>query len=137
MCKDYGSNIVVGANLKQSGVFLKSTLTRVPRDRKNNNIADAWEDRYGWVGLRADEDNENAPGGDGTRGGGLCAFDEYRGFVVEGSDYDDNEQDMIKAPSLYRGIMGYIFLKEGTAVIDSLFHPQSLEKTQKNKTGSL
>jgi len=57
----------------------------VPLDEDHNFIADALHDYWN---LKPDSDDEDTPQGDGTKGDGLTAFEEYRGFLVKGDDCD-------------------------------------------------
>lgn len=62
----------------------------IPMDEDKNLIADALESYRGDPG----RDDEDTPKGDGTRGDGLTAFEEYRGFMISGSDCEDQSTDV-------------------------------------------
>ena len=63
----------------------------IPLDEDNNLIADSAEEYRGDPGRDDDAD----PEGDGTKGDGLTAFEEYRGFMTAGSDCrDPGERDV-------------------------------------------
>ena len=63
----------------------------VPLDEDDNLIADALPE---YRGRSADEDADDQPEGDGTKGDGLTVFEEYRGFLVEGLDCHDPLTDV-------------------------------------------
>lgn len=59
-------------------------LVDVPKDDNRNQIADAYEDALG-LHPRANEDDDYVPNGNGFRGDGLSAYEEYRGFYCQGT----------------------------------------------------
>lgn len=75
------ARIVVGGNAREA--------VSIPLDEDNNLMADALEDYKGDPG----RDDDDTPAGDGTRGDGLTAFEEYRGFLVEGFACQDPMSD--------------------------------------------
>jgi hypothetical protein len=56
---------------------------KVPRDDNDNQIADAYERREARQPKAADDDDD-VPKGNGVAGDGLSAYEEYRGFLVQG-----------------------------------------------------
>ena len=56
---------------------------KVPRDDNDNQIADAYERREGRQ-PKANDDDDKVPEGNGVVGDGLSAYEEYRGFLVQG-----------------------------------------------------
>jgi len=61
----------------------------VPLDEDHNLMADALDDFRG----APDRDDEDTPAGDGTKGDGFTAFEEYRGWMVAGDDCDERSTD--------------------------------------------
>lgn len=58
----------------------------IPRDENGNRIADAWEAKVGATGTPAAYDGETDPEGrPDAPGDGLSAYEEYRGFRVQGA----------------------------------------------------
>jgi hypothetical protein len=57
----------------------------IPKDKNDNKIADGWEDRKGVSGQPEDDDSETDPEGDGHPGDGLTLYEEYRGFMENGT----------------------------------------------------
>jgi len=70
-------------------------LVRVPHDENNNNIADQHEIERHYAGIKADDDSETRPWGDGTMGDGYSAYQEYRGFMV-GDSINHRRSDWFK-----------------------------------------
>ena len=68
------AKILVGGKLHEA--------VSVPLDEDDNLMADALEDYKGDPG----RDDDANPEGDGTKGDGLTAFEEYRGFLTAGND---------------------------------------------------
>jgi len=60
------------------------TVVDIPRDDNDNYIADGWTE-FGAETGNASDDNETSPAGDGTAGDGFTRYEEYRGFVVDGT----------------------------------------------------
>jgi hypothetical protein len=56
---------------------------KVPRDDNDNQIADAYERREARQ-PKANADDDEVPKGSGVAGDGLSAYEEYRGFLVQG-----------------------------------------------------
>jgi hypothetical protein len=56
---------------------------KVPRDDNDNQIADAYERREARQPQAADDDDP-VPEGNGVKGDGLSAYEEYRGVLVQG-----------------------------------------------------
>jgi hypothetical protein len=57
----------------------------IPKDKNDNKIADGWEDAKGVSGQPEDDDTEKDPEGDGHPGDGLTLYEEYRGFMENGT----------------------------------------------------
>ncbi len=70
----------------------RADVVSVPMDEDGNLIADLLEPEKG----SADRDDDRQPAGDGTKGDGLTAFEEYRGFMTAGTDCDDPQTDVHK-----------------------------------------
>jgi len=58
---------------------------KIPKDDDDNYIADGWEKKYDVYGGRAADDKESIPEGDGNAGDGLTLYEEYRGFMENGT----------------------------------------------------
>jgi len=67
----------------------RSDHVTIPMDADDNLMADSLIDYRGDPGADADAQ----PAGDGTPGDGLTTFEEYRGFVIKGSDCRKPETD--------------------------------------------
>lgn len=77
---DDGTTVV--AHLKDEPDIESLTI---PKDDNGNHIADAWERKMGLSGdVSETSDDDDSPAGDGTKGDGLSAYEEYRGFQVQG-----------------------------------------------------
>lgn len=76
----------VPLRLTKGGQIVEATpeeaLVDVPKDDNSNQIADAYEDFLG-LHPRADEDEDYVPNGNGFRGDGLSAYEEYRGLYCQ------------------------------------------------------
>lgn len=85
---DYGASFSVEATIP----YKKGTYTskrRFPLDDDNNGLPDAgWNTPSGHVNTAgiasAADDMDSTPGGPAQNGDGLSAFEEYRGFVIQG-----------------------------------------------------
>ena len=80
----------------------------VPVDEDHNLIADFLKD---YQGLDPGSDDDAEPEGDGTKGDGLTAFEEYRGFMVTGYRCGDPVDDLHvrtspKAKNLFVNLSG-------------------------------
>lgn len=70
-----------------------STTVPVEEDEPANHIADVWP----WNAGGATDDSESNPAGDGTNGDGFSRYEEYRGFMVNGTHTrtnPDGEKDI-------------------------------------------
>jgi len=58
---------------------------QIPLDRKNNHIADYWEEHEVYNPGRTDavSDTDGIPVGDGNQGDGFTVYEEYRGFMTK------------------------------------------------------
>jgi hypothetical protein len=56
----------------------------IPKDDNNNQISDFYEDIQG-EHPKADDDEDNNPIGNGKKGDGMTAYEEYRGFMCKGN----------------------------------------------------
>jgi hypothetical protein len=94
-CGDWGAYGRIGAysygcvHLKKVGnkiieVTAEQAILTLPKDDNNNQIADHYEDMQGQH-PNATDDKDDYPNGNGTNGDGLSAYEEYRGFMVNGS----------------------------------------------------
>ena len=54
-------------------------LVDVPKDTNKNQISDGYRPDQLWI-VDASEDNDNVPVGNGVKGDGFSAYEEYRGF---------------------------------------------------------
>jgi hypothetical protein len=77
---DYKSEVLAYLDSDKSKHELK-----IPKDANDNFIADGWEKKNGVSGKRAEADDESSPEGDGHPGDGLTLFEEYRGFMENGT----------------------------------------------------
>lgn len=64
----------------KANTLIKEHQVKVPKDDNDNQIADAWF--FEKKKLKADEDDDRFPKGNGVRGDGISAYEEYRGFHV-------------------------------------------------------
>ncbi len=70
-------NIAVEANVAK-----REHMVKLPKDDNHNQIADGWyPDELHKPG--SDDDKEDDPVGNGVKGDGLSAYEEYRGFYVK------------------------------------------------------
>jgi len=93
-CEDYGAFGTLQARLFKEnatlGIFdIDETGTiKIPKDDNSNHIADEWEVQQNvWGrGTKATDDNEptNVGGTASWRGDGFTAYEEYRGFFING-----------------------------------------------------
>jgi hypothetical protein len=77
---DYGSEVLAYLDSDKSKHELK-----IPKDADDNFIADGWEKKNGVFGKKAGDDEEPSPEGDGHPGDGLTLYEEYRGFMENGT----------------------------------------------------
>lgn len=68
----------------------------IPYDWDVDALADSWEAQHGAAGDAPGKDKDDTPAGDGTRGDGLSAYEEYRGLVWRGTwmEFDPTQKDM-------------------------------------------
>jgi hypothetical protein len=64
----------------------EDTILTLPKDDNDNQIADSYENACG-EHPRPGADDDNTPNGNGVAGDGLSAYEEYRGFMVNGEHY--------------------------------------------------
>jgi hypothetical protein len=76
------AKILVGGKMREA--------VSVPLDEDGNLMADALEDYKGDPG----RDDDANPEGDGTKGDGLTAFEEYRGFLTAGDNCVFGSEDV-------------------------------------------
>ena len=87
---DYGAWGRLKAEVNIDGTWYDCTpknggdAITIPRDEDGNRIADVWESNAGVSGQPADADTDDDPP-TATRGDGFTNFEEYRGFMVNGS----------------------------------------------------
>ena len=74
-----GEEIEVQATAKGTG----EPYVTIPKDDNSNSIADAWEKESGVYPCAGDADEDDTPEGK-CKGDGLSAYEEYRGFFVQG-----------------------------------------------------
>lgn len=119
-CYDYGAIGQVRAVLSAHGG--EASTVMIPYDENKNYIADSWEKNVhsnGWKDWdgNAEDDLERGPGKNIHHGDGLTAFEEYRGFEIEGkytrtspkkkdififSEMDEGYGWATKLPSIFR-----------------------------------
>lgn len=91
--RDYGGYGDMKAKVKIKGDWyyarcardLTRDFVRVPRDDNDNDISDEWAYDSG----NGQDDNDNNPGG-ANNGDGLERYEEYRGFLVQGTHVRTN-----------------------------------------------
>jgi hypothetical protein len=66
------------------------TDIRLPLRSDQSLIADVWKQNNGVAGLADINDNETDPVGDGSPGDGLSLYEEYRGFIIDGTHAEGN-----------------------------------------------
>lgn len=94
-CWDYGASgrLKVTALLQDGTKVVghladdeSGTEIRLPKSAPESKIAEAWKKKNGADGLADDSDLDDSPKeGDGCQGDGLTLFEEYRGFMLEGT----------------------------------------------------
>ena len=87
-CYDYGGldKIMYGFIRPGDNKAIVYPIVRVPIDNDGDGMADAWERGNGGISIKPDDDLDIDPPGDKTKGDGLAAFDEYRGFWAVARD---------------------------------------------------
>lgn len=95
-CTDYGAFGKIVA-LGEDAILLKRLPTgkvvraesadeaaaKIPKDDNDNQIADQYEDDVFCKRFKATDDLDELPRGNGEKGDGLSAYEEYRGFYVK------------------------------------------------------
>lgn len=66
------------------------TEVSIPYDSDGNTIADAWEQENGVLDKSLGSDEDAEPQGDGHNGDGLTVWEEYRGFLEDGTHIRTN-----------------------------------------------
>ncbi|MCM2286122.1 MAG: hypothetical protein NDI81_15155 [Desulfobacula sp.] len=68
----------------------------LPYDEDGNHVADAWEEARGVKGKDPGSDDDEQPLGDRNKGDGLTLWEEYRGFLGDGSHFrtDPKKKDL-------------------------------------------
>ncbi len=96
----YGK-LKITAHLSDGRVVLahlegKEGEVSLPYDEDGNHIADAWEDAKGVKGKDPGTDDDEQPLGDRDKGDGLTIWEEYRGFLADGSHFrtDPKRKDL-------------------------------------------
>ncbi|HEY3329523.1 MAG TPA: hypothetical protein VGK19_05840 [Capsulimonadaceae bacterium] len=98
--RDTGAYGKVDAKCEPLGIDSTSALSHtisyvsLPLDDNGNHIADQWEkDHNIWDrNLAADWDDESEPPGLQTKGDGITAYEEYRGFLVDNASHKEEFQ---------------------------------------------
>jgi len=85
VCKDYGAFCNLKTELKQGSDVLLSWTRPIPSDTNLNRIPDHWTDDD-LPNTTANWDAENTPN-HGTTGDGLGRYEEYRGFIINGTTH--------------------------------------------------
>lgn len=77
--------IIGGEEVEYRAIFDETgePYISIPKDNNSNSIADAWEEQHGVYPCAGDADNDDQPEGK-CPGDGLSAYQEYRGFFVQG-----------------------------------------------------
>ena len=85
-CKDFGGYCTVQAVFKKGDVEVITIQRSIPRDGNANCVADTWPGNTGpGASEAAIDDNDDTPAGDNTPGDMLSRYQEYRGFIVNGT----------------------------------------------------
>lgn len=74
-----GEEVEIPATFEKTG----EPYVTIPKDQNSNSIADAWEEHTGVYPCAGDADDDDTPEGR-CSGDGLSAYEEYRGFYVQG-----------------------------------------------------
>lgn len=82
-----GEDTVVTAYLENEKEI---TEVSIPYDLDGNTIADAWEQENGVLDKSLGSDEDAEPQGDGHYGDGLTIWEEYRGFLEDGTHIRTN-----------------------------------------------
>lgn len=94
---------------------------KIPMDVDGNRIADSASQDNG--GASANQDEDNNPVGDGTRGDGLTNYEEYRGFIVKTGGNKSHIRTDIDRKDIFihdRDGLGYGFFSQSGLVIHLL-----------------
>jgi hypothetical protein len=65
----------------------------IPKREEDSNIAEIWKTSKNGVGLEDDSDQDDRPEGDGDAGDGFTFYEEYRGFMENGSHFRSSHEE--------------------------------------------
>jgi hypothetical protein len=97
---DYGAWSKVSVKATVDGIEIVGHYTgepatvdvRIPKRDEDSKIADAWKSAKGAGGLADDSDQDDQPAGDGDAGDGFTLYEEYRGFMENGSRLETSHE---------------------------------------------
>ncbi len=82
------------AKVRDEGDSFHLLPLRIPKRAPDSFVADVWKRENGAMALADSYDGERLPGGggDGHAGDGLTLYEEYRGFIADGSWFSTNPE---------------------------------------------